>query len=230
LATPTPLAIAFQRAIAEAPRDDLPRLIYADWLEEHDQEDRAEFIRLGIELAGDITVREKDKKERRRKDLLAGRDDSWLWPIGHLLGDAKPPAWWKFERGFVCSLTLPARLFPENAGAIFAQHPILNVELTVGMTYGQSLSLGYDYYGRSLRPEGGDDVVVLFNRAMTRAGSRQTTIPGEMFSFLTKTGFPVEIHGAAAELPEGADAGEIVSRAAVQFGRHEAGLPPFTWE
>jgi uncharacterized protein (TIGR02996 family) len=36
----------FLAAIASNPDDDLPRLVYADWLDEHDQPDRAEFIRL----------------------------------------------------------------------------------------------------------------------------------------------------------------------------------------
>ena len=36
---------AFLQAILDAPDDDTPRLVYADWLEEHGQPDRAEFIR-----------------------------------------------------------------------------------------------------------------------------------------------------------------------------------------
>ena len=42
----------FLRAITAAPADDLPRLIYADWLDEHGESERAEFIRLQIQLAG----------------------------------------------------------------------------------------------------------------------------------------------------------------------------------
>lgn len=38
-------------AILDAPDDDLPRLVLADWLDEHGENDRAEFIRLQIELA-----------------------------------------------------------------------------------------------------------------------------------------------------------------------------------
>ena len=33
------------------PDDDAPRLVYADWLEEHGEADRAEFIRAQIEAA-----------------------------------------------------------------------------------------------------------------------------------------------------------------------------------
>lgn len=38
-------------AVLANPHDVAPRLIYADWLEEHGQQERAEFIRVQIELA-----------------------------------------------------------------------------------------------------------------------------------------------------------------------------------
>jgi len=41
----------FLRAIREAPQDDLPRLQAADWLEEHGEGERAEFIRVQCALA-----------------------------------------------------------------------------------------------------------------------------------------------------------------------------------
>ncbi|MCI0701844.1 MAG: TIGR02996 domain-containing protein, partial [Planctomycetia bacterium] len=43
--------LPFLRAIAGNPGDDTPRLVFADWLDEHKQPARAEFIRLQIELA-----------------------------------------------------------------------------------------------------------------------------------------------------------------------------------
>ena len=43
--------VGFLRAIIEHPEDDTPRLIYADWLEENGDPDRAEFIRVQCELA-----------------------------------------------------------------------------------------------------------------------------------------------------------------------------------
>ena len=45
-------ADALLRAILANPDDDLPRLVYADWLEEHGESERAEFIRVQCELAG----------------------------------------------------------------------------------------------------------------------------------------------------------------------------------
>jgi uncharacterized protein (TIGR02996 family) len=42
---------AFVRAICEEPDEDGPRLVYADWLEEHGEGDWAQFIRLACTLA-----------------------------------------------------------------------------------------------------------------------------------------------------------------------------------
>jgi uncharacterized protein (TIGR02996 family) len=42
---------AFLAAIVAAPDDDLPRLVLADWLDEHGQPARAEFIRVQCEIA-----------------------------------------------------------------------------------------------------------------------------------------------------------------------------------
>jgi len=44
-------ADALLRAILAAPDDDAPRLVYADWLEEHGDGARATFIRAHVELA-----------------------------------------------------------------------------------------------------------------------------------------------------------------------------------
>lgn len=39
------------KAVVASPDDDLPRLVAADWLDEHDEPERAEFIRVQIERA-----------------------------------------------------------------------------------------------------------------------------------------------------------------------------------
>jgi uncharacterized protein (TIGR02996 family) len=39
---------AFVQDILDHPEDDAPRLVYADWLEEHGQGPHAEFIRLQV--------------------------------------------------------------------------------------------------------------------------------------------------------------------------------------
>ena len=91
---------ALLAAILAAPEDDAPRLIYADWLEEHGQADRAAFIRVGCEAArldslcsksksGETCTYDEDEcivcgvekpsnlnaLRRRERDLLLKRDE-----------------------------------------------------------------------------------------------------------------------------------------------------------
>src|SRR5215468_4094431 len=63
-----PMATDEQRALWSAilanPLDDTPRLVYADWLQEHGEEERAEFIRVQIELETFGFDRRKGRKQR----------------------------------------------------------------------------------------------------------------------------------------------------------------------
>ena len=42
---------ALLRAVAAEPDEDLPRLVYADWLDDHGRAEWAEFIRAQVRLA-----------------------------------------------------------------------------------------------------------------------------------------------------------------------------------
>jgi uncharacterized protein (TIGR02996 family) len=42
---------AFLMALKASPADDTARLVYADWLDDHDQPQKAEYLRLVAELA-----------------------------------------------------------------------------------------------------------------------------------------------------------------------------------
>jgi uncharacterized protein (TIGR02996 family) len=77
---------AFLEAIASNLDDDAPRLVFADWLEEHgDEHDRARaaFIRVQCELArlpaGDPR---REDLARREEELLAGHGMAWVAPLG----------------------------------------------------------------------------------------------------------------------------------------------------
>ena len=68
---------ALLNGIAADPAADLPRLVYADWLEEHGQDLRAEFIRIQCEIAklevGPRTVIDRNVHLwRRQQELLDG--------------------------------------------------------------------------------------------------------------------------------------------------------------
>lgn len=71
---------AFLRAIAENPHEDLPRLLYADWLEEQgdtEEQLRAEFIRVQCALERSTPADEQHRPMRQREQELFEQ----LWPI-----------------------------------------------------------------------------------------------------------------------------------------------------
>jgi uncharacterized protein (TIGR02996 family) len=88
---------AFLLAI-HADREDAPRLIYADWLEDRGGEAgaaRAEFIRAQVELANlkNRSKRRKAALEARQQELLAAYSRAWLGPW------ADAAVRWVFRRG-----------------------------------------------------------------------------------------------------------------------------------
>jgi uncharacterized protein (TIGR02996 family) len=73
---------AFLEAMCEAPEDDTPRLIYADWLDDHGDSARAEFVRVQCELAK-LSPRDERRPglERREAQLLGPNREAWLGPL-----------------------------------------------------------------------------------------------------------------------------------------------------
>src|SRR5215203_267031 len=86
-------AAALLATIRAAPADDAPRLVYADWLDEHGHPDRAEFIRVQCELAR----RDGPTLRRREAELLAAHHDALAGPL------AAPHLRFRFHRGFISS-------------------------------------------------------------------------------------------------------------------------------
>ncbi len=73
---------ALLAAIWAHPHEDTPRLMYADWLDEHGQSERAEFIRVQIEAE-----RQRDNPSwtqfgERAKQLLEAHEAEWIEPFG----------------------------------------------------------------------------------------------------------------------------------------------------
>jgi uncharacterized protein (TIGR02996 family) len=98
-APPRPELLSLLQACKEEPQDDAPRLVLADWLEEHgDEHDvaRAEFIRVQCQLA---RLPEKDPAwgalRRRERALRGAHSAAWL---GHLRGEGRRL---QFERGLI---------------------------------------------------------------------------------------------------------------------------------
>lgn len=123
--------------VCSAPDDDIPRLVLADWLEEHGQSERAEFVRVQCELAAAVPpVGVKDRPTdllggqgrvfhkrgresawgkrqaflRRRERELWGMSLGWTWPFEGAIN-------W-FSRGFASSLTCTAADWLAHADAL----------------------------------------------------------------------------------------------------------------
>ena len=121
---------AFIAAIASAPDDDTPRLVFADWLEENGQAERAEFIRLSCRLDPD-----RDRFDDPAVNALRERVDhllqpfkeaegEWLRSVYEPLGHDWPlPVEWR--RGFVDSLALPVQWIIQYGKPLRERYPLL---------------------------------------------------------------------------------------------------------
>lgn len=119
---------ALLRAICENPRDDLPRLVFADWLDENGQPERAAFIRTEI----DVYRRPEWDAERVRYEGRARTDTARLaklpWAADHLTGHPPGVEWGGspvVRRGFPWCLRVlrPYHLFGPWAGPS-GRHPV----------------------------------------------------------------------------------------------------------
>lgn len=72
-------------AILDDPADNARRLVYADWLEEHGQQERGEFIRVQIEIANACELHRKGHPTVEGFDDLIGRE-SYLMYVANRKG------------------------------------------------------------------------------------------------------------------------------------------------
>ena len=123
------------------PEDDLPRLVYADYLEETGdavQIKRAEFIRVQCELArseprpaGSLT--ESILALRTRERILQSEyREAWLAPLRRR-GEPlfSPSCHGHFRRGFVEIVWMPARQFLWKAELLFDRAPVRELRVTL---------------------------------------------------------------------------------------------------
>lgn len=137
---------AFLQSIRAAPADDAPRLIYADWLDEHGQPDRAEFIRVQCRL---FAMQEGDANapslKARAEQLLASHWEEWTGPLRSIVGprrDRIGESWLReeytakalkrFQRGFVERLGLDAEDFLRHVPSLKRLTPLRRLFLWGG--------------------------------------------------------------------------------------------------
>jgi uncharacterized protein (TIGR02996 family) len=148
------------RAILDDPDGDMPRLVYADWLEEQGDTDRAEFIRIQCDLAGlppsypdRATLRARARLCDRSRRLEVQHRAEWLGPFGPAVEAGK--VWAEFRRGFVGSI-----LFPPGR-----DHPGLYQSPSVGTPQGDD----WDRYRRARPTLLLNEMTGLFSRAPIQA-------------------------------------------------------------
>lgn len=143
---------ALLQAVLDAPDDDVPRLLYADWLEDRGDEEHAEFIRLQVRLRDDseypggpfseIPMERPSDREfydlrRREAELLSRYHAQWTpsivirlvdwigYPGGHV---AAAP--WRFHRGFVDEVSCTCDVWLKHGPAVVAVQPVAKVRIT----------------------------------------------------------------------------------------------------
>lgn len=115
---------AFLADILERPDDDAPRLIYADWLDDHGRAERAEFIRVQVELArmDRYDVRHL-RLVRRESELIHRHGEAWAAETG--LEDREGAT---FRRGFVEHLRFEDCLeFLAQSRRVLARVPLSSI-------------------------------------------------------------------------------------------------------
>ncbi|VTT97390.1 repeat-companion domain-containing protein : Repeat-companion domain protein OS=Isosphaera pallida (strain ATCC 43644 / DSM 9630 / IS1B) GN=Isop_0392 PE=4 SV=1: LRR_7: LRR_6 [Gemmataceae bacterium] len=119
------------RAVCESPDDDTPRLVFADWLDEHGDPERAEFIRVQVEIArGECDLLTKE----REQDLLKTHRENWEPPYRDILVEDADRAivyGVHFRRGFPWALSVNDEnaWFVDYASTLFRFAPIERVNL-----------------------------------------------------------------------------------------------------
>jgi uncharacterized protein (TIGR02996 family) len=122
---------ALYPAILANPDDDTPRLVYADWCEDHGDPDYARFIRTQVELA---RVPEWDplwiRTWEHDRDAVTGSPYRHRFPLPPVPPSNLPYSGPRFRRGFPWEAGefTPAE-FADRADALFAAAPIQAVEL-----------------------------------------------------------------------------------------------------
>src|SRR5262245_44628998 len=115
---------ALLSAVCAEPEDDGLRLVYADWLEEQGRSDRAEFIRVQVELSRTPPGEERRPAlEARELQLLAAHRKEWSRPLRPWVKACE------FRRGFVEGVKLAAHTFLERAEELFRLAPVRHVHL-----------------------------------------------------------------------------------------------------
>lgn len=115
----------FLTQIRDNPDDDIPRLVYADWLEETGDTDRAEFIRVQCELqTRNIPKKRRELLRQREGELLETHGWDWAEPYGEEISE------WQFERGFIERIHMNLETSKNHILKVLQKGPIRHIRDT----------------------------------------------------------------------------------------------------
>ncbi len=115
---------ALLAAIIANPDEDTTRLVYADWLQENGQAERAEFIRLQIANVGRPVV-----ERSREGELLKQHQKRWGKPFRTLF----PGGLFTYQRGFVTTVRTEWRFYQQSLAPLLQMTPV--EQIVVGKSY-----------------------------------------------------------------------------------------------
>ena len=116
----------FLQSIAEEPEDDGLRLVFADWLEDHGQPQRAEFIRVQVRRTQvEWDDPEQRDLETREDELLKAHRADWLQGLPKCEGVK-----WKFERGLLERAEVSWSGALDRMRAVFAAFDVRHLHLS----------------------------------------------------------------------------------------------------
>jgi uncharacterized protein (TIGR02996 family) len=121
-----PTRDALLAAIVAEPEDDVPRLVFADWCEDHGDAARAEFIRVQCRLAGMNPWDEGYVEAKLREQRLFWENrEEWSAPLQEVGGRIGAYRWglYEFRRGFPDVFELSEETRAE-VGALLARLPL----------------------------------------------------------------------------------------------------------
>lgn len=126
--TTTAAHAGFIADICEHPEDDSIRLIYADWLEDHGDPERAEFIRVQCLEEIDYRTDYNSAAGSNRKGcrILRRFGHEWLGTL-YEAGWGRDCVW---SRGFLAEVHAPLAVLEKHLPALVRQHPIERVRVT----------------------------------------------------------------------------------------------------
>ena len=123
----SPEETAFIGAICADPESDLPRLVFADWLDEQGRVEQAEFIRLQCEYAG-LMCGESEAEAGELQSRLFELEDQCVsdWQAHLQLPKSRTTTYWA-RRGLIAKLWCTAKFFLSHGERIQRLSPVTSI-------------------------------------------------------------------------------------------------------